>query len=58
VANGLILPVAGFFLLLVLNQREKMGGLTNTRIQNLLGGWVILIVSALGIWHIVRVFFR
>jgi Mn2+/Fe2+ NRAMP family transporter len=58
VANGLILPVAAVFLLLVLNQRKKMGALTNTRMQNVLGGGVILIVSALGIWHIVRVFFR
>ncbi len=56
-ANGLILPVASVFLLIVLNNRKKMGKLTNTRLQNLFGTVVILIVSGLGIWSIAKIFF-
>jgi len=53
-ANGVILPVAAVFLLLVLNNREKMGDLTNTWRQNLIGIVITLIVSALGIWSLLR----
>jgi Mn2+/Fe2+ NRAMP family transporter len=56
VANGLVLPVASIFLLIVLNNRKNMGGLVNTPVQNILGGAVILIVSILGIWNILRLF--
>ena len=56
VANGLILPVAAVFLLVVLNHRQTMGALANTWKQNLLGGLVILVVSILGIWNILRLF--
>ncbi len=53
-ANGVILPVAAVFLLLVLNNREKMGDLANTWMQNLIGIVITLIVSALGIWSLLR----
>jgi Mn2+/Fe2+ NRAMP family transporter len=53
-ANGVILPVATVFLLLVLNNREKMGDLANTWRQNLIGIVITLIVSALGIWSLLR----
>lgn len=56
VANGLILPVASIFLLIVLNNRQKMGDLANTLEQNLLGSFIILIVSFLGIWNVVKIF--
>ncbi len=53
-ANGIILPVASIFLLVVLNNREKMGALANNWKQNLIGVFITLIVSALGIWNLVR----
>ena len=56
VANGLILPVASIFLLLILNSRKQMGDLVNGRLQNVLGVLIILIVSGLGIWNIIRLF--
>jgi manganese transport protein len=57
VANGLVLPVASIFLLIVLNNRKKMGGMANTPMQNIMGGSVILLVSFLGIWNILKLFF-
>jgi Mn2+/Fe2+ NRAMP family transporter len=56
VANGLVLPVASIFLLIVLNNRKNMKDLVNTPVQNILGGTVILIVSLLGIWNILKLF--
>jgi len=57
-ANGLILPVASIFLLVVLNNREKMGKLANNLRQNILGILIILIVSGLGLWNIVKIFLK
>jgi len=56
VANGLILPVASVFLIIVLNESKRMGSLANTLTQNIIGGLVILLVSFLGIWNILRIF--
>lgn len=56
-ANGIILPVASVFLLIVLNSRRRMGTLTNSLRQNLLGGFVILVVSILGLWSLFKLFF-
>ena len=56
VANGLILPVASIFLLVMLNNRKQMGVLANNWKQNFLGIVIILIVSFLGIWNILRLF--
>jgi len=56
VANGLILPIASVFLLFILNNRQKMKSLTNTSLQNILGILVILIVSIIGIWNIIKNF--
>jgi Mn2+/Fe2+ NRAMP family transporter len=56
VANGIVLPVASIFLLVVLNNKQKMGSLVNTWRQNILGGLIILIVSALGVWNIIKIF--
>jgi manganese transport protein len=56
VANGLILPIASIFLLLVLNNRKQMGDLVNNRFQKVLGLLIVLIVSGLGIWNIIRIF--
>lgn len=56
VANGLVLPVASVFLLIVLNNRPKMGDMANTAAQNIVGGLAILLVSFLGIWNILKLF--
>ncbi len=56
VANGLVLPVASIFLLIVLNNRKNMAGLVNTPWQNIAGGVAILLVSLLGFWNILRLF--
>jgi Mn2+/Fe2+ NRAMP family transporter len=56
VANGLVLPVASIFLLIVLNNRKNMKDLVNTPVQNIVGGTVILLVSLLGIWNILKLF--
>lgn len=56
VANGLVLPVASLFLLIVLNNRQKMRALSNTLLQNIIGGLVILLVCFLGIWNILKLF--
>jgi NRAMP (natural resistance-associated macrophage protein)-like metal ion transporter len=56
VTNGLVLPVASIFLLIVLNNRKKMQDLANTPVQNVVGGTVILLVSLLGIWNILKLF--
>lgn len=58
VANGIILPLAAVFLLVVLNNRKKMGQLANTRLQNIIGGVIILIVSVLGLWNILKLFLK
>jgi len=58
VTNGLLLPVASIFLLIVLNNRRKMGNFVNNIAQNILGGIVILSVSFLGIWNIIRVLIK
>jgi len=55
-ANGLILPVASIFLLLVLNDRDKLRNYANNLFQNILGIITVAIVSAIGIWHIIRIF--
>jgi manganese transport protein len=56
-ANGLILPFAAVFLLVILNKPKIMGDMKNNLYQNLLGGLIALVVSLLGIWNIVRLFF-
>lgn len=58
VANGLILPVASIFLLVVLNNHQKMGNLANNLKQNILGGIIILIVSFLGVWNVIKLFLK
>ncbi|MCP2519583.1 Nramp family divalent metal transporter [Candidatus Aminicenantes bacterium AC-708-M15] len=55
-ANGLILPVASIFLLLILNDINKLRNYANNLFQNILGIITVAIVSAIGIWHIIRIF--
>jgi Mn2+/Fe2+ NRAMP family transporter len=58
VANGFVLPVASIFLLFVLNNRQKMGKLVNNIKQNILGSLIILIVTFLGLWNIIKLFLK
>lgn len=58
VANGFVLPVASIFLLFVLNNRQKMGKLVNNIKQNIVGSLIILIVSFLGLWNIIKLFLK
>lgn len=53
-ANGVILPVAAIFLLIVLNDRKQMGEYANTFGQNLIGGMITLVVTILGVWNLLR----
>lgn len=55
-ANGLILPVASIFLLIVLNSHRILGDAVNTWKQNILATAIVTIVSLLGLWNIVRLF--
>lgn len=57
-ANGIILPVASIFLLIVLNNRQRMRQLANNIRQNLLGTLIVLIVTCLGLWNIVKLFMK
>ena len=37
---------------------RRMGGLANTPLQNIVGTVIVLIVSALGIWNIAKLFLK
>ena len=58
VANELVLPVASVFLLILLNNRQKMRKFANNWRQNILGGLIILIVLGLGLWNIIKLFLK
>jgi manganese transport protein len=58
VTNGLILPVAAIFLLIVLNSRRIMGESANNLRQNILGIFFTVVVSLLGLWNIIRLFLQ
>jgi Mn2+/Fe2+ NRAMP family transporter len=55
-ANGLLLPLIAIFLLVVVNQSKLMGEFKNGWFANLLGAMVVLIVSGLGLYQLLRVF--
>jgi Mn2+/Fe2+ NRAMP family transporter len=57
-ANGIVLPVASIFLLIVLNNRQRMGKLANDIRQNILGTLIVLVVIFLGLWNIVKLFLK
>ncbi|MGD8539550.1 MAG: divalent metal cation transporter, partial [Candidatus Aminicenantes bacterium] len=54
VTNGLVLPVASIFLLIVLNSRRILGNAVNNWRQNILGAATVAIVSLLGLWNILK----
>lgn len=47
VANGLLLPLMAAFLLIAVNNRERMGSHVNGAAANLLGGGIVLFVTVL-----------
>ncbi len=49
VANGILLPVIGIFLVWVMNRAELLGDSRNTAVQNVLGFLVILVAIVLGL---------
>lgn len=48
VANGVLLPAVAAFLLVVANDRDRMGAWSNGRLLNVAGGLVVLITLVLG----------
>ena len=57
-ANGIVLPMASIFLLIVLNNRQRMRQLANNIRQNIIGTLIVLIVTCLGLWNIVKLFLK
>ncbi len=55
-ANGLLLPLIAVFLLVVVNNEALMGHFRNRARTNILGAIVVLVVSGLGIYQLMRVF--
>lgn len=56
VANGLLLPAVAVFLLVVVNDRDRMGSWRNSRRLNVLGALVVLVAAALGIRAVLGAF--
>jgi manganese transport protein len=54
VTNGLVLPVASIFLLIVLNSRRILGDAINNWWQNIIGAAIVALVSLLGIWNVLK----
>jgi manganese transport protein len=55
-ANALLLPFIAVFLLVVVNDKKLMGGHKNRTIANVLGGGIVIVVSGLGVYQLLRVF--
>lgn len=55
-ANGLLLPLIAIFLIVVVNDGALMGAFRNRPLQNLLGVLVVLVVTGLGVYQLLRVF--
>ncbi|GAB3058141.1 Nramp family divalent metal transporter [Virgibacillus ainsalahensis] len=51
--NGLILPVITIFLLVVVNNKNALGKYVNSVKLNIVGGFIVLIASGLGIYSLV-----
>jgi len=55
-ANALLLPLIAVFLLFVVNDHKLMGSFRNRPAANLLGVLVVLVVTGLSVYHLMRVF--
>ncbi len=49
VANGLLLPILAVFLIYAMNNDDLLGEHTNTTLQNVLGGFITLVVVGIGL---------
>jgi NRAMP (natural resistance-associated macrophage protein)-like metal ion transporter len=54
--NGLLLPIIALFLLFTMNNKAVLGSHTNGWIANTLGGLVVALVSALGLFKLYTLF--
>jgi Mn2+/Fe2+ NRAMP family transporter len=50
--NGLLLPIIALFLLFTMNNKAVLGEHTNGLLANTLGGIVVTLVSALGLFKL------
>ena len=55
-ANGFLLPVVAVYLLYVMNSRRLLGDFRNRWRSNIVGVTVVVVVSGLGIFKLLRVF--
>ena len=56
VANGLLLPIIAGFLLWVVNRKAVLGKYVNSKIQNVLGGLILITTLLLGLRSLSKVF--
>jgi manganese transport protein len=56
VANGLLLPIITAILLWIMNRKSVLGKFTNTTLQNVFGGIILLVSLFLGLKSIFKVF--
>jgi manganese transport protein len=55
VANGMLLPLIAGILLWIVNKKSVLGNFVNTKIQNILGVFILLIAIFLGVKGILKV---
>ena len=55
-ANGILLPLIAIFLLVVMNRRDLLGEHRNGLVGNLLGAFVVLVATGLGVYTLLSVF--
>ncbi len=55
VANGLLLPVIAGFLLWVMNSKKVLGQYTNSKTQNLIGAFIVMVTVFLGLRSVWKV---
>lgn len=56
IANGILLPVVAVFLLWIMNKKYILGEFINSRIQNIMGGLIVLFCLFLGAKSLIKVF--
>ncbi|MGK0422427.1 MAG: Mn2+/Fe2+ NRAMP family transporter, partial [Polaribacter sp.] len=55
VANGILLPIIAGILLWIVNKKSVLGNFVNTKTQNILGVFILLIAIFLGVKGILKV---
>ncbi|ERJ18809.1 Manganese transport protein mntH1 [Salinisphaera shabanensis E1L3A] len=55
-ANGILLPLIAVFLLVVMNRRDLLGEHRNGLVGNLLGAFVVVVATGLGLYTLLSVF--